>query len=101
MQNIMVITLSLLFISTAFSADQTVSPASHPKKAYLDPVQNKVFWPLEKPVWIRLAESADKNATSYLLTKDDDSSAGKTILPEIRLSCGFSPTETLRSAPLP
>jgi hypothetical protein len=77
MQKITGISMALLFISTALSADQTVSPPSHPKKVYLDPVQNKVFWPLEKPVWIRLAESSDKNAASYLLTNDDDSTGAR------------------------
>ncbi|MBN1129492.1 MAG: hypothetical protein JXA71_10925, partial [Chitinispirillaceae bacterium] len=73
MQKIALIALFALFCSLAANADQTATQRSHPKKAYLDPVRNKVFWPLEKPVWVRLAESADKNAPSYLLTKENDS----------------------------
>jgi hypothetical protein len=73
MKNTSAFIISLLFCSMAAQGDQGVTSLSHPKKAYLDPVKNKLYWPMEKPVWVRLAESSDKNAPSFLLTKESDS----------------------------
>lgn len=41
---------------------------SHEKKVYLSP-DKTVYWPLNKPVWIRLAPSARDDAPSFLLNE--------------------------------
>ncbi len=45
----------------------------HPQKVYVDKETKKLYWPLGKPFWVRLAESADSTAKSYLLSDEIDS----------------------------
>ena len=40
-----------------------------PHKVYVDSVNNKLFWPMDKPFWVRLATSPDADAPSYLLQR--------------------------------
>lgn len=42
---------------------------AHPHKIYVDEKQNKLFWPMDKPFWVRLAASPDADAPSYLLQR--------------------------------
>lgn len=41
----------------------------HPHKIYVDTEHNKLFWPMDKPFWVRLAASPDADAPSYLLQR--------------------------------
>ena len=40
-----------------------------PHKVYVDSVNNKLYWPMDKPFWVRLAVSPDADAPSYLLQR--------------------------------
>lgn len=40
-----------------------------PHKVYVDSVNNKLYWPMDKPFWVRLATSPDPDAPSYLLQR--------------------------------
>ena len=54
--------LTAIFIVCSVYAEQknTSSPiAQYPKKVYVDTAKNRIYWPLEKEVYVRLAESAD------------------------------------------
>jgi hypothetical protein len=41
----------------------------HPHKVYVDAAANRLYWPMDKPFWVRLATSADPNAPSFLLKR--------------------------------
>jgi hypothetical protein len=41
----------------------------HPHKVYVDAADNRLFWPMDKPFWVRLATSPDPNAPSYLMQR--------------------------------
>lgn len=41
----------------------------HPHKVYIDTKENKIFWPMDMPFWVRMAASPDPNAPSYLLQR--------------------------------
>lgn len=41
----------------------------HPHKVYIDTKENKLFWPMDKPFWVRLAASPDPDAPSFLLQR--------------------------------
>jgi hypothetical protein len=69
--------VSLMLLPLVAQDKSSVRQPNHPKKAYCDPVVNKLYWPLEKPVYIRLAESADNNASSFPLLADNDSTGIK------------------------
>jgi len=40
-----------------------------PHKIFVDSAQNKLFWPMDMPFWVRLAASPDANAPSFLLQR--------------------------------
>jgi hypothetical protein len=42
---------------------------AHPHKIFVDTAQNKLFWPMDMPFWVRLAASPDDNAPSFLLQR--------------------------------
>lgn len=70
--------LALLLIGTAvlISAQQKsekVLPLKHSLKVYEDNERNRLYWPLGKEFWIRIAESPDSGAPSYLLSQETDS----------------------------
>lgn len=70
--------LALLLIGTAvlISAQQKsekVLPLKHSLKVYEDNERNCLYWPLGKEFWIRIAESPDSGAPSYLLSQETDS----------------------------
>jgi hypothetical protein len=69
--------VSLMLFPLVAQDKSSVRQLNHPKKAYCDPVMNKLYWPLEKRVYIRLAESVDGNASSYPLLADNDSTGIK------------------------
>lgn len=48
-------------------------PLKHPLKVYEDNERNRLYWPLGKEFWIRIAESPDSGAPSYLLSQEIDS----------------------------
>lgn len=60
----------------AMAADGPQPPAAggplvvaHPHKVFIDTEHNKLFWPMDKPFWVRLAASPDADAPSYLLQR--------------------------------
>ena len=42
---------------------------AHPHKIFVDTEQNKLFWPMDMPFWVRLAASPNANAPSLLLQR--------------------------------
>jgi hypothetical protein len=42
---------------------------THPHKVFADTVNNKLYWPMDKPFWVRLAVSPDADAPSFLLQR--------------------------------
>lgn len=44
-----------------------VAPSPH--KIWVDAVNNKLFWPMDMPFWVRLTPSPDPNAPSYLMER--------------------------------
>ncbi|NLG16291.1 MAG: hypothetical protein GX556_03040 [Fibrobacter sp.] len=58
-------------------SDKSLADIKYPTKVYVDSVRNRVYWPLDKEVYVRLAESADKSSASYLLSTEEDS--GSTV----------------------
>jgi len=45
------------------------APIVHPHKVYVDAPDNKLFWPMDQPFWVRLAASPDANAPTFLLQR--------------------------------
>ncbi|MCH8568933.1 MAG: hypothetical protein LAT67_11740 [Balneolales bacterium] len=73
-----VIVLGLAFLLSAglfakTNAQQStppiLSPLEHELKVYPDPESGEFFWPLSKPVYVRLAVSPEDGAESHLLQK--------------------------------
>lgn len=44
-------------------------PLEHELKVYPDPASGELYWPLDKPVYVRLATSAEEGAESHLMEK--------------------------------
>jgi hypothetical protein len=42
---------------------------THPHKVFVDTKENKLYWPMDKNFWVRLAASPDDDAPSYLLER--------------------------------
>jgi len=66
----------VLLVVLQVVAQETATKAvvlEHPKKVYVDNQRKRLYWPLGKPFWVRLAESPDSNARSYLLANEIDS----------------------------
>ncbi|NLE00380.1 MAG: hypothetical protein GX640_10945 [Fibrobacter sp.] len=66
----------VLLVVLQVVAQETASKAvvlEHAKKVYVDNQRKRLYWPLGKPFWVRLAESPDSTAKSYLLTSEIDS----------------------------
>lgn len=72
MKTVVGIIIAGVMIGQLASEETSVATKQHPKKVYVDSVHNKIYWPLEKPFWIRIAESPESNAPSYLLKRDCD-----------------------------
>lgn len=69
-----------VLVMQSFSKEQIKKAAilEHPQKVYVDKKAKKLYWPLGKPFWVRVAESADSTAKSYLLSDEIDSSKSET-----------------------
>jgi len=67
---------AVLSCLASFSFAHTQNPPltnpvlQHAKKVYVDSADRKVFWPQDKPFWLRIAESAESGAASYLLVPE-------------------------------
>ncbi len=46
---------------------QMAQPQQHDVGVYMDSDEKTVYWPMDMPIWIRLATSPEKNAPSFLL----------------------------------
>ena len=74
--------LSLVAVMAIFCSvqseqkDESSSVIKYPKKVFVDTANNKVYWPLDKEVFVRLAESSDKSAPSYLLSTEEGNGKG-------------------------
>ena len=65
-------TAGVLFLAMGFFLLKPVYAQDlHPKKVYLDSKHKKIFWPLGKQFFIKLSESADSSAPSFLLGSKD------------------------------
>ncbi|MBN1999795.1 hypothetical protein JW935_19725 [candidate division KSB1 bacterium] len=62
---LLVFVVSLFFFSPVRA--QMADPIQHQIKVHVDPETHAVYWPKDKKFWIRLATSADEDATSFLL----------------------------------
>lgn len=69
----LLITSALIVHSSATEPVKKATVLDHPQKVYVDKETKKLYWPLGKPFWVRLAESADSTAKSYLLSDEIDS----------------------------
>jgi hypothetical protein len=49
----------------------TFSQEQHPKKVYIDNETKRVYWPIGKQFYVKLSESADSSAPSYLIGARD------------------------------
>lgn len=67
------VTGALIMHSWASDQSKKVPVLEHPQKVHVDKQSKKLYWPLGKPFWVRLAESADSTAKSYLLSNEIDS----------------------------
>ena len=68
------VSASILFLAMAFFVIKPVyAQEQHPKKVYFDSKNKKVFWPVGKQFFIKLSESADSSAPSFLLGSKDSS----------------------------
>jgi len=70
---LLLITGALIVHSSAKEPAKKATVLDHPQKVYVDKVSKKLYWPLGKPFWVRIAESADSTAKSYLLSDEIDS----------------------------
>lgn len=69
----LLITSALIVHSSAKEPVKKAAVLDHPQKVYVDKKSKKLYWPLGKPFWVRIAESADSTAKSYLLSDEIDS----------------------------
>jgi len=69
----LLITSALIVHSSAKEPVKKAAVLDHPQKVYVDNSSKKLYWPLGKPFWVRIAESADSTAKSYLLSDEIDS----------------------------
>jgi hypothetical protein len=68
------VSASILFLAMVFFLLKPVyAQEQHPKKVYFDSKNKKVFWPVGKQFFIKLSESADSSAPSFLLGSKDSS----------------------------
>lgn len=54
-------------------SNTTVS--EHQTKVYFDKERNTLFWPQNKQVWVRVSDSPDQNALTYLLRGERDTNS--------------------------
>ena len=57
------------------SAQTTQATSEHQTKIYFDKERNVLFWPQNKQVWVRVSDSPDQNALSYLLRGERDTNS--------------------------
>lgn len=70
---LVLITGALILNGSAKEPSKKAAVLDHPQKVYVDKKDKKLYWPLGKPFWVRIAESADSTAKSYLLSDEIDS----------------------------
>lgn len=56
-------------------AGSKAEPLYHQKKVHVDEKQKNIYWPTDLPVWVRLAESPEQDAPSYLLQRTAENPA--------------------------
>ncbi|NQT25251.1 hypothetical protein HQ585_07845 [candidate division KSB1 bacterium] len=61
-------------LSVPFIFAQIAPQPQHPIHVYRDTVDQRLYWPIDKPFWIRLATSPEDNAPSFLLKETDQRS---------------------------
>lgn len=69
----LLLTGALIIQSSAVEPVKKAAVLDHPQKVHVDKKNKKLYWPLGKPFWVRVAESADSSAKSYLLSDEIDS----------------------------
>lgn len=68
-RSILLLTIFLLFSINASAQSSGMEPLDHELRVYPDPESGSLFWPLDKPVYVRLSTSPDGDAESHLLQK--------------------------------
>jgi hypothetical protein len=71
LESVLVWPLALFAFSPVLlvSAQEEPKVIVHPHKIYVDAKENKLYWPWDKPFWVRLAASPDADAPSYLMER--------------------------------
>jgi hypothetical protein len=59
----------------AAPAQTTQAASEHQTKVYFDKERNILFWPQDRQVWVRVSDSPDQNALSYLLRGERDTNS--------------------------
>jgi hypothetical protein len=60
---------------TAAPAQTTQAAPEHQTKVYFDKERNILFWPQNKQIWVRVSDSPDQNALTYLLRGERDTNS--------------------------
>lgn len=60
-----------LFLSVVVMAGIAFSQEQHPKKVFVDNAAKRVYWPIGKQFFVKLAESADSASPAYLIGARD------------------------------
>lgn len=71
---ILFLIFGFIFTNASTVLSQIAPQPHHPVQIYVDSAQQKLFWPLDQPFWIRLATSPEDNAPSFLLRETDSRS---------------------------
>lgn len=61
----------VMFLAVSIAAGTVFAQEQHQKKVYLDKAQKKLFWPVGKQFFFKLAEGADAAAPAYLVGSKD------------------------------
>lgn len=59
----------LTFPVVIFESVQAAKPQSHELKVFVNEEQNKLYWPMDLPFYVRLAASPDEGSPSFLLDR--------------------------------
>lgn len=86
--NRFLVLLSFMFVLLQANAqtDQKLTPPPvHEHKVYEDVENNKIFWPMDMPVWVSLSPGSDKNSPRFLLDNVYENGKSKPLGEGIKL----------------
>ncbi len=64
-----ILSICCLANQEAPASQKAPPPPQHEKKVFVDEAAKSIYWPMSMPFWVRLANSPDPNAPSFLLEK--------------------------------